>query len=181
MAVIPIRKFPDPVLRQKARRVREMDKSLQKLIDDMFETLQHEYGVGLAAPQVGISLRLCVIQLPETLEKFVLVNPEVVKRKGIRLVDEGCLSIPGYKGEVNRSESIVVKYWDREGKSTRLKGEDLLAQALEHEIDHLNGVLYLDRLESPEKLQRIEPEEKSSSVASAPESEKEPVESIGGK
>lgn len=176
MAVLPIRKFPDPVLKQKARRVREIDKALQKLIDDMFETLQDACGVGLAAPQVGISLRLCVIQLPETLEKYVLVNPEMVKRKGSRLVDEGCLSIPGYKGEVNRSESIIVKYWDREGKSTRLKGEELLAQALEHEIDHLNGVLYLDRLESPEKLQRIEPDEKSSAASSSPESEKEPVE-----
>lgn len=176
MAVLPIRKFPDPVLKQKARRVREIDKKLEKLIADMFETLQDASGVGLAAPQVGISLRLCVIQLPETQEQFVLVNPEVVKRKGSRLVDEGCLSIPGYKGEVNRSESIIVKYWDREGKSTRLKGEELLAQALEHEIDHLNGILYLDRLESPEKLQRIEPDEKSSAASSLPESEKEPVE-----
>lgn len=175
MAVLPIRKFPDPVLKQKARRIREVDKTLQKLIDDMFETLQHASGVGLAAPQVGVSLRLCVIQLPETLEKFVLVNPEMIKRKGSRLVNEGCLSIPGYKGELNRSETVIVKYWDGEGKSSRLKGEELLAQALEHEIDHLNGILYLDRLESPEKLQRIEPAQESSEKTPSPESEKRPV------
>lgn len=176
MAVLPIRKFPDPVLKQKARRVRDIDKALQKLIDDMFETLQDASGVGLAAPQIGISLRLCVIQLPDTEEKFVLINPEVIKRKGSRVVEEGCLSIPGYRGEVCRSESILIKCWDRDGKSSRLKGEELLAQALEHEIDHLNGILYLDKLESPEKLQRLEPEEESSEKAAAPESGKKTVE-----
>lgn len=176
MAVLPIRKVPDPVLRQKARRVREIDKALLKLAEDMFETLQLARGVGLAAPQVGISLRLCVIQLPETAEKFVLINPQIVKRKGMRTVDEGCLSIPGYKGELSRSESVIVKYWDAVGKSCRLKGEELLAQALEHEIDHLNGVLYLDRLETPDKLQRLEPEEQREEKAAASQSDKEPVE-----
>lgn len=176
MAVLPIRRFPDPVLRQKTRRVREIDKSLEKLIDDMFETTQSASGVGLAAPQIGISLRLCVIELPETREKFVLINPEIIKRKGSRVVEEGCLSVPGYIGELARSESVVVKFMDRDGKSSRLKGEGLLAQALEHEIDHLNGVLYLDRLESPEKLRKLEPEAKIPEKTPATKPEKETVE-----
>lgn len=176
MAILPIRKFPDPVLKRKAKRVREIDKGLQRLIDDMFETLVIARGVGLAAPQTGISLRLCVIQLPETQERFVLVNPEIIKRKGSRVVEERCLSIPGYRGELNRAESVVVKYMDRDGKSSRLKGEELLAQALEHEIDHLDGILYIDRLESLEKLQKLEPEEETSARISSPEPEKEPAE-----
>lgn len=178
MAVLPIKRFPDPVLRQKAKRVREIDKWLQKLIEDMFETLNHVHGVGLAAPQVGISLRLSVIKLPEEKEKIILINPVIIKRKGARLVEEGCLSIPGYKGELTRSEEITVKGWDGEGKALRIKGEGLLAQALEHEIDHLNGTLYIDRLESPEKLTRLEPEEEgkeSKEGSLAPEDIKEPV------
>ncbi len=176
MAVLPIRRFPDPVLKQKAKRVREIDKAMQKLINDMFETMQYARGVGLAAPQIGIGLRLCVIQIPETEEKLVLVNPEIVKRKGSRVVEEGCLSVPGYIGELNRSESVMVKYLDREGKSCRLKGEELLAQALEHEIDHLDGILYLERLESPEKLRELKPEEESTEKSTEMKSEKETVE-----
>jgi len=148
---------PDPVLRQKAKRVRNVDRSIQKLADDMLETMQAASGVGLAAPQVGAPLRLIVIQLPEE-EPFALVNPEVVSTKGEREVTEGCLSIPGYRGEIKRAVAVTVKGRNRDGKQTRLKATELLAQALEHEIDHLNGVLYTDHLESPDKLYEIEPE-----------------------
>jgi len=114
--------------------------------------------VGLAAPQVGISLRIAVIGLPDE-EPIVLVNPEIVKRSGERVLEEGCLSIPGYRGEIKRSVSVIVKARDRSGKETRIKGTELLAQVLEHELDHLNGVLYIDHLESTDELHKIEPEE----------------------
>jgi peptide deformylase len=158
MAVLPLRLAPDPVLRQKAKRVRNIDGSIEKLIDDMLETMPAVFGVGLAAPQVGIPLRVAVIGIPEE-ETIVLINPEIVKRSGERTVMEGCLSVPGYRGEIKRSVSVTVKGRDRHWKEVRLKATELLAQALEHEIDHLNGVLYIDHLESPDNLYEIEPEE----------------------
>lgn len=159
MSVLSIRTAPDPVLRQKAKRVRVVDGPIQRLIDDMLETIYAVPGrVGLAAPQVGISLRVIVIGIPEQ-EDVVLINPQVVRRSGERLVDEGCLSVPGYSGQIKRSETVTVKGRDRSGKEIRIKASELLAQALEHEIDHLNGVLYIDHLESPELLSKIGVEE----------------------
>jgi len=158
MAVLPLRFAPDPVLRQKAKRVRNMDESIKRLIDDMLETMPAVSGVGLAAPQVGFPLRVAVIGIPEE-ETIVLINPEIVKRSGERTVVEGCLSVPGYRGEIQRSVSVTVKGRDRQWKEVRLKATELLAQALEHEIDHLNGVLYIDHLESPDDLYQIEAEE----------------------
>lgn len=159
MTILPIRAAPDPVLRQKAKRVRTIDGSIQKLIGDMIETLHSEPGrVGLAAPQIGVSLRVIVIDLPEQ-EDIILVNPQIVKMTGEQPVTEGCLSIPGYFGHLKRGESITVKGRDRNGKEVRIKATELLAQALQHEIDHLNGVLYIDRLESRDDLHRIEPKE----------------------
>ncbi|HEX77895.1 MAG TPA: peptide deformylase [Dehalococcoidia bacterium] len=157
MAVLPIRQVPDPVLRQRAKRITSFDGSVQRLIDNMIDTLHSAGGVGLAANQVGVPLRLVVIHLPET-EVVCLVNPEIVKRSGEREVVEGCLSIPGYQGELKRSERVVVKGHDRWGREVRLRAEELMAQALEHEIDHLNGILYIDRVEGPDKLTRIKPE-----------------------
>ncbi|MHB8104882.1 MAG: peptide deformylase [Dehalococcoidales bacterium] len=160
MAVLPIRTVPDPVLRKKTKRVSGIDKSIKKLVADMQETLHAEPGrVGLAAPQVGVSLRITVICLPEEEEDIILINGEIVRRKGQRLVKEGCLSIPGYIGEVNRAEAVTAKGLDINGKEFRIKAEGLLSQALEHEIDHLNGVLYVDRLENPESLRKILPED----------------------
>jgi peptide deformylase len=161
MAVLKIRMVPDPVLRKKTKRVSGIDKSVKKLIADMRETLHAEPGrVGLAAPQVGVSLRITVICLPEEEAKdIILINGEVIRRKGQRLVHEGCLSIPGYIGEIYRAEAVTVKGLDLNGKPIRIKAEGLLSQALEHEIDHLNGMLYVDRLESPEALKKIEPED----------------------
>lgn len=162
MAILPIRLAGDPVLRQKTPKVRGVDQSLQQLIDDMIDTMHDAPGVGLAAPQVGSPLRVAVIHVPEQ-EIIVLINPEIVKRSGERLLEEGCLSVPGYVAEVARSESVVVKALDRHGHPIRVKAtDDLLAQALEHEIDHLNGVLYIDYLESPDQLIKLEPQETSS-------------------
>ncbi len=160
MAIIPIRVAPDPVLRQKAKRVRSIGKSIQKLIDDMLETMQAASGVGLAAPQIGVPLRVIVIGLPEQ-EVIALINPQIVRRKGERRINEGCLSVPGYVGEVCRAESVTARGLNPEGREIRIKASELLAQALEHEIDHINGVLYIDRLESPDKLRKIEPAETS--------------------
>ena len=166
MTVLPVRNLPDPVLRRKAKRVRTIDDSIKKLISDMIETLHAEPGrAGLAAPQIGISRRVIVISLPpeengeEKKADIVIINPEIVKRLGERLVDEGCLSVPGYRGEVKRAESVTVKGRDQNGKEIRIKTDGLLAQALEHEIDHLNGTLYLDHLEGINNLHRIETEE----------------------
>ena len=155
MAVRTIIKHPDPVLRRKAKRVSHVDESLNRLIDDMIDTMYQASGAGLAAPQVGVSLKIAVIGIPEE-EIVVLINPEVVKKSGERLVIEGCLSIPGYRGEIKRAEKVTVKALDRNGKAFRIKADDLLAEVLEHEIDHLNGVLYIDLLESPDKLEKIE-------------------------
>jgi peptide deformylase len=158
MAVRTICRLPgDLVLRQKARRVTATDSSIQRLIDDMIETMQQASGVGLAAPQIGVPLRVVVIQLPDE-EPVALINPEMVKRSGEREVVEGCLSVPGYAGDIKRSVSVTVKARDRQGKSVRIKASGLMAQALEHELDHLNGVLFVDHVESPEKLRRVETE-----------------------
>ncbi len=149
-----------PILRQKAKKVRmPLDAGLQQLIDDMFDTMYEGRGVGLAAPQVGVSLRILVIDVRED-DPIVLLNPVVVKRSGERFVEEGCLSIPGWRGEVKRSVSVTVKGFNRQGREIRIKAsDDLLAQALEHEIDHLDGVLYIDHLTAPDKLWKIPPQE----------------------
>lgn len=158
MAVLTIRVVPDPILRQKSKRVKTVDGSIKKLVADMLETLHaNPVRVGLAAPQVGVPLRVIVIGLPEE-EDIALVNPEIMRRKGERMVTEGCLSIPGYFGVVKRAESVRVKGRDVRGKEIRINAGELLAQALEHEIDHLNGVLYIDYLESPDQLYKVEPE-----------------------
>jgi len=164
MAVLPIRILPDPALRRRAKRVRNIDGSIQRLIDDMIETMQAAPGVGLAAPQVGVQLRVIVFALPGE-EVVALLNPEVVKRSGERLVEEGCLSIPGYQGEIKRSLSVTVKGRDRQGRQVRIRARDLLAEIIEHEIDHINGVLYIDHLEGRDKLREIEPDQDTEATA----------------
>ncbi|MEE9400830.1 MAG: peptide deformylase [Dehalococcoidia bacterium] len=158
MAILSLAMMDNPLLHQKAKRVRKIDGSIQKLIDDMIETMHHIGGAaGLAAPQVGVPLQVVVIELPGE-DVITLINPEVVKSWGERDVTEGCLSLPGYRGEIKRSESVTVKGRDRHGKQIRLKADGLLAQALEHEIDHINGVVYVDHLESVDNLYQVEPE-----------------------
>lgn len=159
MAVLKIRVLPDPVLRQKARRVNSIDNSIRRLISDMMDTMHSASGVGLAAPQVGVSLRVVVVEVPEE-SALVLINPEVIKREGVRSLTEACLSVPGYQGEIKRAVKVKVKAQNLQGKEIRIRGEELLAQALEHEIDHLNGTLYIDHIESPDELQKIDGEGK---------------------
>jgi len=163
MAILSMRHLPDDsVLRQKAKRVPRVDSSIQRLIGDMVETMQQVSGVGLAAPQVGVSLRVVVLRMPDE-EPIAIINPEMVKRTGEREVSEGCLSVPGYVGEIKRSVSVTVKAWDRHGKAIRIKATNLMAQVLEHELDHLNGILYIDHIESQDKLHKIEPETEAES------------------
>lgn len=157
MAVLPICQLPrDRVLRQKARKVPAVDASVGRLIDNMIETMQEARGVGLAAPQVGVSLRVIVLQMPGE-EPFALINPEIVQRAGEQDVSEGCLSVPRYWGQIRRPAEVVVKGLDRSGKHTRMKASGLLAEALDHEIDHLNGTIYIDHVESPDKIHEVGP------------------------
>ena len=152
----PILVVGNPVLRQKAKRVSQVDRPIQKLIDDMIETMQAAPGVGLAAPQIGVPLRLAVIDVDDVIT--VIVNPEIVKTIGEVELDEGCLSVPGFWGRLNRAERVSVKALDRTGKELRIRdAEGLFAQALQHEIDHLDGNLYIDRMDTLDKLQRSEP------------------------
>jgi peptide deformylase len=156
VAVRPIVVVGVPVLRQKAKKVSQFDRNLHKLIDDMIETMRAAPGVGLAAPQIGVPLRIAVIDVDDKLT--VLVNPEVIKKSGEEELDEGCLSVPGYWGRIKRAQTVVVKGRDKAGKEIRVKGEGLFAQALQHETDHLNGVLYIDHPGVIETLQRARPD-----------------------
>jgi peptide deformylase len=129
--------------------VTSFDDSLRRLIDDMVETMYAAPGIGLAAPQVGVPLRVCVIDLSAGQrggEVITLVNPEFVSRDGMQLEDEGCLSVPGFTATVARPAHAVVRAFDRDGRPKTVEGSDLLARALQHEIDHLDGRLFLDRL-----------------------------------
>lgn len=141
------------MLREKARRVRTIDNSIKRLIEDMWETMYDAPGVGLAAPQIGVPLKIVVIDTGEV-EPIALVNPEIVKRSGERQLDEGCLSVPGFRGSLTRSIKVTARGIDpATGKEVRVKAENnVFAQALEHEIDHVNGILYIDYLSGPEAL-----------------------------
>ena len=156
MAVLPIYEFPHPILRQKAKKVRKIDKSVQRLADDMIETLSHANGVGLAANQVGVLRRVIIIQLPDEEEPRVYVNPEIVHLEGEQEVDEACLSVPGYMAVITRAIWVKAKGLDRMSRLVRLRADGLLAQALEHEIDHLNGILYMDHLKSHQQLFNVQ-------------------------
>jgi peptide deformylase len=159
MSKLRIRTLPDPVLRQKCKKVSGLDPSIHRLIDDMLDTMYEANGVGLAAPQVGIPLRIVTIRLPEEdAEEIILINPEIVKKSGQREIEERCLSVPGYCGKVKRALSVTAKGRDADWKEVRIKADGLLAQALEHEIDHLNGVLYVDLVATPEDIVKVEPE-----------------------
>ena len=160
MAVLPLCHLPHPVLRRKTQRVQRIDASIQRLIDDMTETMYAQNGVGLAANQVGVSLRICVIRIPEEEMVRVLINPEMIVRRGELELDEGCLSIPEYRGKVHRALHVRVRAQDQDGNAIRVKAEDsLLAQALQHEIDHLNGILYIDHLVSKDAIWKLSDEE----------------------
>jgi len=152
MTILQIRTVPDPILRRKSRKIREVDDAIRELAHDMVVTMYEAGGVGLAAPQVGELKRLIVLQLPEEKEARILINPEITRRDGEREVEEGCLSVPGYLGTIMRSERVKARAISESGAKLRLAADQIFAQALEHEVDHLDGILYLDHLKSHEDL-----------------------------
>ena len=145
--------YPDPFLARKASPVTVVDDRVRALIRDMFETMYGAEGIGLAAPQVGVGKRIIVIDVSpvdKTVPPVVLVNPEIVERTGSVMGVEGCLSIPGIQGEVRRAETVVVRGRDEQGKAVRIRADGILSRALQHEIDHLDGILFIDRIPSAE-------------------------------
>jgi peptide deformylase len=155
VAVRPILNFEQPVLREKAKKVARVDQSIQKLLDDLAETMLNAPGAGLAANQIGVPLRVCVVKGDEN-QIWGLVNPVIVKSAGSQVGYEGCLSKPGWVGEVERYEAVVVKGLNRHGKQVRIKSNGFTARAFQHELDHLDGVLFTDRLTSLDTLRRVE-------------------------
>lgn len=152
MALRNIRVDDDPILRKNSRKVEAFDQRLEMLIDDMFDTMYDANGVGLAAVQVGVLKQVIVIDTGEEDEKLVLINPEIIATEGEQTGGEGCLSIPGKNGIVTRPQKVTVRALDREGKVFEKTGEDLLARAFCHEIDHLSGILYTDKAESIQQI-----------------------------
>jgi peptide deformylase len=150
MATRPILTAQEPILRQKTKKVASFDASLHRLLSEMLQAMREAPGIGLAANQIGVPLQVAVIELDGKITE--LVNPQIVKASGEQLDWEGCLSIPGFVGEVPRAAKVTVKARDRHGREFRVKGEELFARALQHEIDHLNGFLYVDHLESLDEL-----------------------------
>ena len=149
MALLEILHHPDPRLRQKARPVTAFDAALQRLIDDMFETMYAAPGVGLAATQVGVALRVAVMDVSEERNRqLVLINPELTARDEKIEMEEGCLSVPDYKEVINRYNRVGLRALDRDGRPWELEAEGLMAQCIQHEIDHLDGKLYIDYLSS---------------------------------
>jgi peptide deformylase len=168
MAIRPILSLENPILRQKAKRIKHIDKSLDPMIQDMIDTMHDAPGIGLAAPQIGIPLRLMIIEIEG--ELTTLVNPEIVKAQGEWEPEEGCLSIPGYVANVKRAWAVTVKAKNRQGRDVRVKGEGLFGQALQHEIDHLDGILYIDRLDDlDQQLRKVEPGRKGRRRGAEPE------------
>ena len=156
MAIRAICILPDPVLTRRTQKVTTFDDSLTKLVEDMVDTMRDANGVGLAANQIGESLMLCVIEIPDEEEVRVLVNPQMVSQEGERKLIEGCLSVPGYQGQVFRSNKVKVRYQDLQGRKKRITAEgNLLAQALEHEIGHLNGQAYLQHLVAKDAVWKV--------------------------
>lgn len=158
MAIRQIRMSDDEILRKQSRVVEVVDEKIKELLDDMVETMHKYNGVGLAGPQVGILKRVIVIDLYDGSEPLKLVNPEIVKAKGEQEVEEGCLSFPNEYAKIIRPKEVTVTALNEEGKKVKIVGKDLLAQALAHEIDHLNGILFVDNM-IPGTLEYIKPEE----------------------
>ena len=158
MAIREIRLSGDEILRKKSRVVEEVDDRIRELLDDMLETMHKYNGVGLAAPQVGILKRVIVIDLYDGNPPLKLVNPVITKAKGEQEVEEGCLSFPNQYAKMVRPEEVVVEALDENGKKVKIKAKGLLAQALSHEVDHLEGILFVDNM-LPGTLEYVEPEE----------------------
>ena len=157
MAIRNLRLEGDEILSKKSREVEIIDEKVQTLIDDMIETMHKYNGVGLAAVQVGILKRIVVIDLYDDKGPIVLINPVIIKEKGEQEVEEGCLSFPNQFAKIVRPAEVVAEYIDRDGKRMRVKAKELLAQAISHELDHLEGKLFIDKI-IPGTLEYIEPE-----------------------
>ena len=172
MARLTILEFPDPRLRTRAQPVEHVDGELRKLIDDMFETMYAAPGIGLAATQVNVHKRVLVIDISETRDQpLALVNPEVIQRQGIEETEEGCLSVPGIYDKVTRAERVRVRALDRNGKSIEMDADGLLAVCIQHEIDHLDGKLFVDYLSELKRTRirkKLEKERKDKRPAAAP-------------
>jgi len=153
--VLKIVKFPNPLLRKKSKVVKKVTPEIVKLIDDMIETMQAAPGVGLAAPQVRKSLRVIVADIGQGL--IALVNPKIMKKSGSQVFTEGCLCLPGVEAPVERASQVVVKGWDREGKTVEIEAEGLLATVLQHEVDHLEGMVFIDRVKDPSLIRHVPP------------------------
>ncbi len=149
MAVLEIKKYPEKVLKQKAAPVTKVNDEIKTLVDDMVETMYAAPGVGLAAPQVGISKRIAVIDVTmkdAEMPLIVLINPELVRREGCIEFEEGCLSFPGFTAKIERAEKLLVRALDRDGRPFEIESEGLLSIAMQHEMDHLDGILLIDRI-----------------------------------
>ena len=158
MAIRNIREYGDEILTKKSKTIEEIDEKIQILIDDMIETLHKYNGYGLAAPQIGILKRLVVIDLYDGHDVLVLINPVIIKTKAEQTVEEGCLSFPNQFAKVKRPMEVTVEALDRNGNKIKVIGKELLAQALSHEIDHLNGELFIDKI-IPGTLEIVKPDE----------------------
>lgn len=154
MALREVRTNPDPILRKNTREIDKVTPRIQILVEDMIDTMRHAEGVGLAAPQIGVLKKLAVVEVEEQL--YVLINPVIIKREGEEIGPEGCLSVPGKQGLVKRPKNITLKYKDLNEAEMTLEASDFLARAICHELDHLNGVLYIDKLASQEEYQAQE-------------------------
>ncbi len=169
MAKLKILEFPDPRLRTRAAPVAAVDDELRSLIDDMFETMYEAPGIGLAATQVDVHQRLLVTDVsPDKSEPYVLINPEIVEKDGVTVSDEGCLSVPGYYEEVERAEHIRVRFLDRDGRQQEMEAEGLLAICIQHEMDHLDGKLFVDYLSEAKRSRirkKLEKERRHAAVA----------------
>jgi peptide deformylase len=153
MAKLTILEFPDPRLRTKAKPVEKVDDELRSLIDDMFETMYDAPGIGLAATQVDVHQRLLVTDVTaDKSEPHVLINPEIIEKDGVTTTEEGCLSVPGYYEEVKRAEHIRVRFLDRNGDQAEMEAEGLLAVCIQHEMDHLDGKLFVDYLSEAKRM-----------------------------
>ena len=156
MAIRNLRYENDEILSKRSREIEVIDDKIKELAQDMIDTMHKWDGVGLAGPQVGVLKRIIVIDLYEEGMQFTLINPVIVSQKGIQEVDEGCLSFPNKFGKVERPKEVVVEALDLDGKKVKIKAKDLLAQALCHEIDHLNGVVFVERVK-PGTLETVTP------------------------
>jgi peptide deformylase len=161
MAILPIVMHPDPILEKECEKVTAFDKKLKKLLNNMYDTMIEADGVGLAAPQVGVDLQVAIVDIGDDSGTIELINPEIVENDGTQTDLEGCLSFPGLYGEVSRPSSIRVRTYNRKGKLVEFHAKDFLARAIQHEIDHLHGVLFTTKIEkyiTEEELERYEAE-----------------------